>query len=63
MENGKEFLSVRRRYGDNVDCEEFRIHFSLSLSSLRIPQSRIFIVAWHPYDLNPFAKINILFYL
>jgi len=34
MENGKEFLSVRRRYGDNVDCEEFRIHLSLSLSPL-----------------------------
>lgn len=29
MENGKEFLSVRRRYGDNVDCEEFRIHLFL----------------------------------
>lgn len=29
MENGKEFLSVRRRYEDNVDCEEFHIHLSL----------------------------------
>lgn len=29
MESGKEFLSVRRRYKDNVDCEEFHIHLFL----------------------------------
>lgn len=56
MESGKEFLSVRRRYEDNVDCEEFRIRLSPLFGFL---SHAFLIVARHPYDLSSFEKMPI----
>lgn len=54
-ENARErgFLSVRRRYGGNVDCEESRIGFS---SPFGFSGHTFLIVARRPYDFKSFRE-------
>lgn len=47
-------LGTRRRYGDNVDCEESRIGPSL----FGFLSHAFLIVARHPYDSSLFANMS-----
>lgn len=53
-------LGTRRRYEDNVDCEESRIGPSPLFGFL---SHAFLIVARHPYDSSPFAKMPTPLYL